>query len=95
MEQRITKRICLLLASFLAIGSAVYAESFMLLNTQVYIGLMEDAGGQTYARNLRNLLESKRIRYVDANSQQDNEMYIRAIVQRHTIRKGDTYFVTA
>ena len=92
-----TKKFCLLLLAFLAIGSTVYAESFMLLGNSVYYEFLGNAVGQgrTNAIALQNVLESKRIRYEDVSvrQQQDNEMVIRAIVQRHTIRRGDIYYI--
>jgi len=90
------KKFCLLLLAFLAIGSAIYAESFMLLGAHIYYEFIVNATGQGRDRAiaLQNALESRRIRYENANAQESNEMYIRAIVQRHTIRRGDIYFIS-
>jgi len=89
------KKICLLFLAFLAIGSTVYAESFTLFNTPVYYEFIGNAIGQGLSKAIaiQNLLESRRIRYENANAQESNEMYIRAIVQRHTIRRGDIYLI--
>jgi hypothetical protein len=94
-EQRMTKKFCLLFLAFLAIGSTVYAESFMLFNTPVNYEFIGNAIGQGRSKAIavQNLLESRRIRYENANAQEDNEMYIRAIVQRHIIRRGDIYLI--
>ena len=91
------KKFCLWFLVFLAIGSAVFAESFLFLGNEVYFDFIgNDPGtGRSRASNLQNFLESKRIRYenVSVRQQEDNELPIRAIVQRHTIRRGDIYLI--
>ena len=90
----VKKIFCLI---FLTIGFEVYAESFMFLGNVIDYELLGNAVGQgrTYAIVLQNVLENKRIRYEDVSvrQQQGNEMFIRAIVQRHTIRRGDIYYI--
>jgi len=76
----------------------VYAEeTFMIFNVPVTIDFLGNAVGQgpSHARAVVEFLESKRLRYEDVNFQTDNEMYINEIVRRHTIRKGDIYFIYA
>ena len=94
-EKIMANKYCLLLLVFLVIGSAVYAESFMLLGNSVYYEFIGNAVGQggTKAIALQNLLESERRRYENANAE-SNEIYIKEIVRRHTIRKGDIYFIS-
>jgi len=85
----------LFLVVFLAFGSAVYAETFSYLTATVTIEFLGNAVGQgrSKALALQQYFESQRIRYRDVTSHTDNVGYIQEIIRRHTIRKGDIYYI--
>ena len=92
------KKTALGITMFLMVAIILFAEeTFMIFNTPVTIEFLKnDPGkGRSCALNLQNYLEDNRIRYRDVNSQTENEMYIREIVRRHTIRRGDIYYISA